>query len=111
MIRLTHTYSGGPALFNPGQVCVVIPGNNDGAILFTSNDSGTDAAGWHVEESLDQIADLFYRHPTTDEGVEQEARAMAEAINGGSWDRDYTDAQKAGWRLKVKWSTQRYRKD
>lgn len=43
------------------------------------------------------------------EFTETEARAMAEAVNGGSWDTDYTEAQKAGWRLKVLWAMERYR--
>ncbi|MEM8976292.1 MAG: hypothetical protein AAGD43_29860 [Pseudomonadota bacterium] len=38
-----------------------------------------------------------------------EARDMAEAVNGGSWDVDYTDAQKVGWCLKVQWAMARYR--
>ena len=33
-----------------------------------------------------------------------EARLMAEAVNGGSWDSDYTDAQKSGWILKARWA-------
>lgn len=41
--------------------------------------------------------------------IDDEARAMAEAVNGGSWDADYTEAQKAGWRLKVMWAMERYR--
>ena len=41
--------------------------------------------------------------------IDDEARAMAEAVNGGSWDTDYTEAQKAGWRLKVMWAMERYR--
>lgn len=40
--------------------------------------------------------------------IENEAKKMAEAINGGSWDEDYTDAQKVGWRQKVEWAIGRY---
>lgn len=40
--------------------------------------------------------------------IETDARMMAEAVNGGSWDRDYTKAQKEGWRLKVRWAMARY---
>jgi hypothetical protein len=40
-----------------------------------------------------------------------EAQAMAEAINGGSWDKDYTEHQKRGWILKVRWAMNRYRKE
>lgn len=40
-----------------------------------------------------------------------EARAMAEAINGGDWDTDYTEAQKRGWILKVRWAMRMYSAD
>lgn len=43
--------------------------------------------------------------------LEYEARAMAEAVNGGSWDKDYTDAQKTGWKAKVRWAMERYGSD
>ena len=36
--------------------------------------------------------------------IEIHARAMAEALNGGSWDKDYTETQKVGWRVKVEWA-------
>ena len=44
----------------------------------------------------------------TEAQIEAEARAMAEAVNGGRWDADYTEAQQAGWRLKVRWALARY---
>ena len=31
------------------------------------------------------------------------AKELAEEVNGGSWDKDYNDAQKAGWILKVQY--------
>lgn len=34
---------------------------------------------------------------------ERSAEKMALDINGGSWDKDYTEAQKNGWRLKAWW--------
>lgn len=42
--------------------------------------------------------------------VEAEAMAMAEAVNGGSWNdpKYYGEPQKEGWRLKVKWAHTRY---
>ena len=43
-----------------------------------------------------------------DSVVKSEAATMAEAINGGRWNKDYTEAQKIGWCLKVEWAMQRY---
>ena len=37
----------------------------------------------------------------TSEAVERGARALEEAINGGSWNADYTDQQRALWRARV----------
>lgn len=37
----------------------------------------------------------------TIETFERAARALAEAINVGDWDRDYTLAQKELWRCRV----------
>jgi uncharacterized membrane protein len=34
----------------------------------------------------------------TAEAFERAAKALAEAINGGEWERDYTPAQKTLWR-------------
>ena len=44
----------------------------------------------------------------TEEEIEAEAKEMAEAVNGGKWERDYTPAQKEGWKLKVKWARRKY---
>ena len=33
---------------------------------------------------------------------------MAEAVNGGDWSADYTEAQQRGWILKVRWALERY---
>jgi len=38
----------------------------------------------------------------------REARAMALAVNGGDWEADYTEAQRRGWILKVRWALDRY---
>lgn len=40
-------------------------------------------------------------HSLTPEAIEQGAKALAVALNGGDWDRDYTDDQKALWRQRV----------
>lgn len=40
-------------------------------------------------------------HNLTPAAIETGARALAEAVNGGSWDRDYTSAQKNVWRRRV----------
>lgn len=40
--------------------------------------------------------------------IEFEAMMMAEAINGGTWNKHYTEAQKAGWRLMVLYAMKRY---
>lgn len=40
--------------------------------------------------------------------IEADAKAMAEAVNGGVWETDYTEAQQAGWKLKVAWAMRRY---
>jgi hypothetical protein len=42
------------------------------------------------------------RHEMSDAEVEALAREMAEAINGGSWETDYADAQREGWRLNAR---------
>lgn len=42
------------------------------------------------------------------EHEETEAKAMAEAVNGGNWDKDYTEVQQRGWILKVRWAMDRY---
>jgi hypothetical protein len=31
------------------------------------------------------------------------AREMAISVNGGDWDKDYTETQKIGWYLKAQW--------
>lgn len=31
------------------------------------------------------------------------AEKMAVDVNGGEWNKDYTDAQKIGWCLKIQW--------
>ncbi len=36
--------------------------------------------------------------------IEGFARIMAEEINGGSWDVDYTESQKKGWMLRAAWA-------
>lgn len=44
----------------------------------------------------------------------QIARQMAEDVNGGSWDKNYTPAQKSGWILKARWmlnNSERYNND
>lgn len=33
--------------------------------------------------------------------IDRLAKETAEAVNGGSWETDYTDSQKEGWRLMV----------
>lgn len=43
-----------------------------------------------------------------EEIIQTEAKAMALAINGGDWQQDYSEAQKVGWCLKVKWAMERY---
>ena len=40
--------------------------------------------------------------------LEPEAKRMATTVNGGDWDKNYTDAQKSGWCLKVRWAMQQY---
>lgn len=30
-------------------------------------------------------------------------KELALAINGGNWDKDYTEGQKKGWYLKIRW--------
>lgn len=37
----------------------------------------------------------------TKQAFEKLARAMAEACNGGTWDRHYTEAQKDVWRARA----------
>lgn len=44
---------------------------------------------------------MFERHNLTPAAIEVGAQALAEAVNGGSWDRDYTHSQKALWRRRV----------
>ena len=40
---------------------------------------------------------------------EQElAMEMAEAVNGGSWKKDYTETHKIGWSLKVQWAQKKF---
>lgn len=41
------------------------------------------------------------RHGLTSTAIEAGARALAEAVNGGSWDKDYAQWQKALWRRRV----------
>lgn len=41
--------------------------------------------------------------------VQELAREMALAVNGGDWDRDYSDYQKIGWCLKVEWAIKKFR--
>ena len=36
-----------------------------------------------------------------DEAIEKGAKALAEALHGGSWAKDYTESQKAVWRKRV----------
>lgn len=45
--------------------------------------------------------DAVGRHGLTPAAIETGARALAEALNGGSWDTHYTAAQKALWRRRV----------
>ena len=33
---------------------------------------------------------------------------MALAVNGGCWEKDYTEFQKIGWYLKAKWVLEKY---
>lgn len=47
--------------------------------------------------------------PTKERYMEMAAK-MAVDINGGSWDRDYTDAQKKGWCIKVQYFFENYRR-
>ncbi len=35
--------------------------------------------------------------------IEHEAERMAVHVNGGNWNRDYTEAQKMGWRRKIEY--------
>lgn len=35
---------------------------------------------------------------------ERLAKMMALEVNGGDWKKDYTQAQKNGWILKVRWA-------
>ncbi len=42
------------------------------------------------------------RYRLTPAAIENGARALAEAVNGGSWDKDYTHWQKALWRRRVR---------
>lgn len=37
----------------------------------------------------------------TDEAIEKGAKALAEALHGGSWSKDYTETQKTVWRNRV----------
>ena len=39
-----------------------------------------------------------------EDSIDMMAGRMAEDVNGGSWDTDYSEAQKAGWRLKAQWA-------
>ena len=39
---------------------------------------------------------------------QDQAMAMALAVNGGSWEVDYTESQKIGWCLKVRWAHKRF---
>lgn len=41
------------------------------------------------------------KHNLTPAAIEVGARALAEAVNGGSWDQDYTHIQKQLWRRRV----------
>ena len=36
--------------------------------------------------------------------IQKQSREMALALNGGDWDKDYTESQKIGWYLKVLYS-------
>lgn len=40
--------------------------------------------------------------------VEAHAKRMAEAVNGGRWEENYTESQKRGWMLKVVWAMEEY---
>ena len=40
-------------------------------------------------------------YPLTPAAIEAGARALAEAVNGGTWETHYTAAQKALWRRRV----------
>lgn len=40
--------------------------------------------------------------------VQDIARDMAVAVNGGEWSRDYTEPQKIGWALKAQWAMTRF---
>ncbi len=41
--------------------------------------------------------------------VQDLAREMAIAVNGGQWPEDYpSEAQKTGWALKVQWAMKRF---
>ena len=36
--------------------------------------------------------------------IEFAAKKMAEAVNGGKWEKDYTESQKKGWISKIEWA-------
>jgi hypothetical protein len=40
--------------------------------------------------------------PYTKEAVERGAKALAEALNGGAWEVDYTPTQQELWRSRVR---------
>ena len=40
--------------------------------------------------------------------LEPEAKRMAISVNGGNWDKDYTDSQRLGWCLKIEWAIKEY---
>lgn len=43
--------------------------------------------------------------------MEDEAKKMAEEINGGKWETHYSETQKQGWRLKILWAINRFSKE
>lgn len=50
----------------------------------------------------DAYKEAVARWPLTPEAVECGAKALALAIAGGEWNRDYTDKQKERWRACVR---------
>lgn len=44
-----------------------------------------------------------------DDKTKELAEALAISVNGGSWDKDYTEAQKIGWCLKIQWMQENYK--
>jgi len=40
--------------------------------------------------------------------IQCEAKAMAEAINGGSWEEHYTEAQRVGWCQKAVYAARHF---